>query len=344
MSKLEDSNIDPPSNLRSKRLSSHVSALERAFGEQEKLAANDPESLAKAEELRRKIMRDREEFIKLYQSASMNYARGVLVRLSKRWSFSVDIEQDVPAVWSNLVIRLLEGKFTSFQHRGSEGSFRAWLRRVIATECKGYLEDQGRILGKRGPKNASALGDDIDPEFFDPQDRTLEITLRGTLISKTYETMEEAGLYGEAVLYWERRKRKLNEMKEAAALSSEGEKKADALSDTGLVADLAAHLTEASGKTIRPDNAKKYLERGRDLFAENFIDQVAKYDGMFDGKYDVNRIEETLMELEFLDKQMTSGKGVADTQFSRRLRRILDSLRESEKEEGADGTDPTEAA
>lgn len=337
----DNSSSTPPSNLRSERLSSHVSALERAFGEQGKLAANDPETLAQAEELRKKIMRDREEFIKLYQPASMNYARGVLVRLSKRWSIPVDIEQDVPAVWSNLVLRLLEGKFTSFQHRGSEGSFRAWLRRVIATECKGYLEEQGRVLGKRGPKNASALGDDIDPEFFDPDDRTLETTLRGTLISKTYETMEEAGLYGAAVLYWEKRKRKTNEINEEAALSSNGEKKADDVSEKGLVADLAAHLTEVSGKTIRPDNAKKYLERGRDLFAENFIDQVAKYDGMFDGKYDVDRIEETLIELEFLDKQMTSGKGVADTQFSKRLRRILDSLREAEEEDDTDdkGTD-----
>ena len=310
--------------------------MERAFGEQGKLAANDPETLAKAEELRKKIMRDREEFIKLYQPASMNYARGVLVRLSKRWSIPVDIEQDVPAVWSNLVLRLLEGKFTSFQHRGSEGSFRAWLRRVIATECKGYLEEQGRVLGKRGPKNASALGDDIDPEFFDPDDRTLETTLRGTLISKTYETMEEAGLYGAAVLHWEKRKRKTNEINEEAALSSKDERKADEVSENGLVADLAAHLTQVSGKTIRPDNAKKYLERGRDLFAENFIDQVAKYDGMFDGKYDVERIEETLIELEFLDKQMTSGKGVADTQFSKRLRRILDSLREAEEEDDTD--------
>jgi DNA-directed RNA polymerase specialized sigma24 family protein len=328
--------IDPPSNLQSKRLSSHVSALERAFGEKAEPVANDPETFAKLEELKKKIMRDREEFIKLYQPAAMNYAGGVLVRLSKRWSIPVDIEQDVPAVWSNLVLRLLEGKFTSFQHRGSEGSFRAWLRRVIATECKGHLEDQGRVLGRRGPRNASAVEHDIDPECFDPDDRTLETTLRGTLISKTYETMEEAGLYGEAVLHWEKRKRKINEKKDQAALSSEGENMGDEVAEQGLVVDLASHLTDVGGKPISHDNAKKYLERGRDLFAKNFIDQVAKYDGMFDGEYDVDQIEETLVELEFLEKQKTGKKGVGDTQFSRRLRRILDFLRK-EQADNADG-------
>ncbi len=323
MANPDDSPIDPPSNLQSTRLASHISALERAFGVHAEHVGNDPEAIAKAEELKRKISRDREEFIKLYQLAAMNYSRGVLVRLSKRWNVPVDVVQDVPGVWSNLVTRLLEGRFTTFQHRGTQGSFRAWLRRVIATECKAYIEDQCRILGKNGPKNASVLSDEIDPEFIDPEDRTLEITLRATLISKTYETMEDAGLYGAAVLYWEKQK------------SSKDKKTTDEAAERGMVADLAAYLSEISQKEISPVNARKYIERGRDLFARNFIDQVAKYDGMFDGEYDVDRIEETLIELDFLDKQLTARKGVADTQFSKRLRRILDSLRGLDSQEDA---------
>jgi hypothetical protein len=51
---------------------------------------------------------------------------------------------------------------------------------------------------------------------------------------------------------------------------------------------------------------------------------------MIDREYDADRIEETLIELEFLEKQRTKRKGVSNTQFSRRLRRILDSLRARE--------------
>lgn len=324
----EDTPIEPQSKL--KQIQTHISRIERAFGEVDDIDPKDPEARAKAEEFKKQAMKDREEFIKLYQPAAMNYARGVLIKLAKQWNAPFDVNQDVPAVWSNLVLLLLDGKYTSFKHKGIEGSFRVWLRRVIANECKGYLMDQGRVLGKRGPKNAAPLSAEADPETFDPEDRTLEATMRGTLISKTYATMEEAGLYGEAVLFWEKHNSAKNAAKEQLAIEGDTEDASAELAaskDARLNQELAIYLSEVSGKTIAPDNAKKYLERGKDLFARNFIDQVAKFDGMFDGAYDVDRIEETLIELEFLCKQKTKRKGVSDTQFSRRLRRILDSLR-----------------
>jgi hypothetical protein len=326
----ECSHTGPPSNLNSVRLSSHVSALERAFGSKTDVVSMDPETLAKAEELEKQAMKDRGEFIKLYQYAAMNYARGVLVKQSRRLGIQVHVEQDVPAVFSNLAFRLLQGKFKSFRHTGNEGSFRVWLRRVISNECKGYLVGQGRILGSKGPRNVTVIDDDIDPEFFDPEDRALETTLRGMLIKKAYETMEEAGLYGEAVLYWEKLKRKIDEVKDNSNLSIESTDQMDNVAEKSLVDELATHLSTVSGRPVSQSNAKKHLERGKDLFANNIIDQVAKYDGMIDREYDADRIEETLIELEFLEKQRTKRKGVSNTQFSRRLRRILDSLRARE--------------
>ena len=324
--KNDDSQEKLPSKLN--YINTHVSAIQRAFGQE---GDESRDAIAKKEELRKRILNDREAFIKLYQPAAMNYARGVLLKLGEKWQVPVDVSQDVPAVWANIVVRLLEGKFTSFVHKGSEGSFRKWLTRVIANECKNHLKGEGRVLGKGGPKNATPLSDNIDPEAYDPEDQTFERTLRNKLIKKTYQSLGDDGLYGAAVLFWEKRVSEINEEKERekfesviADLDADEQKRKSALTQ-----ELADHLSEIGDKPITPDNAKKHLERGRDRFAEKFVVNVAKLDAMFDGKYDADRIEETLIELGFLEKQKTRNKGTGDTQFTRRLRKVLNKFREN---------------
>ena len=81
--------------------------------------------------------------------------------------------------------------------------------------------------------------------------------------------MEDDGLYGTAVLFAAER---------CGEFTSE---------------ELAEHLSKKSGKTISVDAAKKRLERGRELFAQTLLEQVAK----LDGTDDFDRLEETLIEL-----------------------------------------------
>lgn len=263
----EDSQ-DPPSNLG--KIQTHVSKIERAFGKAEKSGEQAQEQENYLAESMEQIMRDREAFIKLYQPAAMSYIRGVLVRISS--TNSPSLADDVGAIWSNLVTRLLEGNFSSFKHTGKQGSFRAWLRRVIANECKQHQRAHAHTLGKKGPKHAVPLNDEVDPETVDAEDRSLEQALRKTVIQRAYEALEDDGLNGVAVLFSAQR---------GGAFTSQ---------------ELADHLSAKSGKTFSADAAKKRLQRGRELFAQNLLEQVA----LLDGTDDLDRIEETLVELDLM--------------------------------------------
>ncbi len=256
----------PAENL--KTIHTHVSGVLRALGESpsEISASDDPDTRALKTALRERQLKDREEFIKVYQPAIMAYIQGVL---SKFIPGDRNMPDHVSTVWSNLVDRFLQGKLRSFKHTGEEGSFRAWIRRVISNDCKRYLKKMKDTIGG---KQIISLPEDFDPEYFDSEDQTLEEVLRETVIERAYEAMEDDGLYGVAVLFAAERDGKFT------------------------TEELAEHLTEKSGKTVSKDAAKKRLERGRQLFAQTLIEQVAK----LDDSNDLERIEETLIELKLL--------------------------------------------
>jgi RNA polymerase sigma factor (sigma-70 family) len=250
----------PPSSvLNMKQLETHVSRVERAFG-----------TKTKASELGKhqwhQLVADREEFIKLYQPAAMGYIRGVIVRLTGGGDA---LDDDVHEVWSNLVTRLLEGAITSFEHRGNVGSFRNWLRRVIANECKAHLNARNRI---QDPPISSMTEEAIDPsqvDHLDPADDPLVEVLRKTIIAKAYEALQEDGLNGAAVLFVARHQCQCS------------------------TAELAAHLSQKSGRPVKVDAAKKRLQRGRELFAQNLVDQIAR----IERTYSPDRLEEAAIEL-----------------------------------------------
>ena len=247
-----------------KHIKTHVSGVLGALGEppSEVSVHDDPETRSRKIATREKQLRDREEFIKIYQPAIMAYIRGVL---SKFLNDSSNMPEHVSAVWANLVDKFLQGKLKSFKHSGEEGSFRAWLRTVISNDCKQYLRKHKNANGNGGVTSL----DGLDLEDPVAEDRTLELVLRETVIERAYQTMEDDGLYGTAVLF---------------AADRAGE---------FTTAELAEHLSRQCGKTITHDAAKKRLARGRMLFAQAVIEQVAK----LDDSSDLSVIEETLIDL-----------------------------------------------
>ncbi len=262
----DPSQPDPASNLNYQ--ATHISGIERAFDSSLDIQPPDREP-SRIKAILDPVLKDREEYIKMYQPAVMSYIRSLLRHAAIDPN---DLNREVGVVWSNLVNRLLSGDFESFRQTKNEKSFRTWIRRLIHSECNTRLQ----MNNSRSGDAECDSGDHPDQECqladSAATDRTLEEVLRKSVIDLAYDEIKDDGLNGAAVLF--------------ATQSSEG----------FTFEALAEHLTEKGGRTITVGAAQKRLKRGRELFAQTLIEQAAR----LDGTEDLDRITVTLVELELM--------------------------------------------
>ena len=263
------SNEDLPSYMDPKVRA--LSGIERAFDSSKDIQPPSlkPSEPSLTEDFIDPLLKDREEYIKMYQAAVMSYIRSLLKRASVD---QVDLSQEVGVVWSNLVKRLLSGNFKSFRQTKNEKSFRAWIRPLIHAECKTHLQLKNPDGTPLDFDTRSVQDQENEQSNLTSSDRTLEEVLRKTVIDRAYNEIEGDGLYGAAVLF--------------AAKKTEG----------FTYEELANHLSEKGGKPVTVEASKKRLQRGRELFAQTLIEQAAR----LDGTEDLDRIEVILVELDLL--------------------------------------------
>jgi DNA-directed RNA polymerase specialized sigma24 family protein len=260
------SNKDQPNRMDSQDRT--LSGIERAFDSSLDIQPPDREP-SPIEAIMDPVLKDREEYIKMYQPAVMSYIRSLLRHAAIDPN---DLSREVGVVWSNLVNRLLSGDFESFRQTKNEKSFRTWIRRLIHSECNTRLQMNNSRSGDAEFDSGDHPDQECELADSAATDRTLEEVLRKSVIDLAYDEIKDDGLNGAAVLF--------------ATQRSEG----------FTFEELAEHLTEKGGRTITVDAAQKRLQRGRELFAQTLIEQAAR----LDGTEDLDRITVTLVELELM--------------------------------------------